>query len=284
MIKDLVSVVIPNYNYAHYLREAIDSVLAQTYPEIEVFVVDDGSSDDSRIVLESYGDRVKGIFQANQGVSAARNNGVAASNGEFIAFLDADDSWLPQKIEKQVERFRREPSLGLVHVAVNEIDAKGDSLLERYEGLEGNIAGELLMLKRAGVLGGGSGLMVTREVFDEVGGFDPRLSTSADWDLFYQVSSRYRVAFLPELLLRYRIHNTNMHANVAAMERDMTLAFDKAFASASPEISRMRRQAYGVLNRTLAASYFKAGQYTDFLRTAAKGIAAYPPILFGTAR
>jgi glycosyltransferase involved in cell wall biosynthesis len=284
MIKGLVSVVIPNYNYAHYLREAIDSVLSQTYPELEVIVVDDGSSDNSPEVLASYGERIKSVFQKNQGVSAARNNGVAASTGEFIAFLDADDSWLPTKVEKQVAIFRSDPTIGLVHVAVNEVDAAGNSLLERYEGLKGNIAGELLMLKRAGILGGGSGLMVTREVFVEVGGFDPGLSTSADWDFFYQVSSRYRVGFVPELLLRYRIHSTNMHANVAAMERDMTLAFGKAFASASPEISRLRRQAYGVLNRTLAASYFKAGQYTDFMRTAAKGIAAYPPILFGTER
>ncbi len=280
----LVSVVIPNYNYAHYLREAIDSVLAQTYPEIEVIVVDDGSSDTSREVLTGYGDGVKTVFQENQGVSAARNNGVAASSGEFVAFLDADDSWLPSKIERQVERFRSNPALGLIHVAVNEVDADGNSLLERYEGLEGNVAGELLMLKRAGILGGGSGLMVTRKVFDEVCGFDTRLSTSADWDFFYQVSSHYSVGFLPELLLRYRIHNTNMHANVAAMERDMRLAFEKAFASASPEISRLRRQAYGILNRTLAASYFKAGEYADFFRTAAKSVASYPPILFGTAK
>jgi glycosyltransferase involved in cell wall biosynthesis len=284
MIENLVSVIIPNYNYAHYLREAIGSVLKQTYPETEIIVVDDGSNDASRAVLASYGDRVRAIFQENQGVSAARNTGVAAGSGEFVAFLDADDSWLPTKIEKQVSRFRNDPDLGLVHVAVNEVDASGNPLLERFEGLEGSVAGELLMLKRAGILGGGSGLMVTRRVFDEVGGFDTRLSTSADWDFFYQVSSRYRVGFVPELLLSYRVHNTNMHANVAAMERDMTVAFEKAFASASPEISRLRRRAYGVLNRTLAASYFRAGKYADFVRTAAKAVAAYPPILLGTAK
>src|SRR5438045_4325502 len=98
MQKGLVSVVIPNYNYARYVGDAVDSVLGQTYADLEVIVVDDGSTDASRDVLLSYGDSVKTISQQNQGVSAARNNGVAASRGEFVAFLDADDLWLPEKV------------------------------------------------------------------------------------------------------------------------------------------------------------------------------------------
>ena len=119
----LVSVVIPNYNYANYLREALDSVLAQSYSDIEIVVVDDGSTDGSKDVIAAYDDRINAIFQKNEGVSAARNNGVLAGSGEFIAFLDADDAWLPTKVERQVAMFRSDPALGLVHVGVEEIDA-----------------------------------------------------------------------------------------------------------------------------------------------------------------
>lgn len=268
----LVTVVIPNYNYAHYLRETIDSVLAQTYPNIEIIVVDDGSKDGSREVLESYGERITAIFQQNQGVSAARNNGAAAGTGEFIAFLDADDVWLPEKIAKQIERFTAEPTLGLVHVGVDEIDAGGTSLLHRLEGSEGDAVEDLLMLGRKGVLGGGSGLMVPRMVFDEIGGFDMRLSTSADFDLFVQIASRYRVGFVDEILIRYRIHNSNMHANVKVMEHDMKLAFEKAFTNARPDIEELKRRAYGRLHRTLAGSYLAAGDYAPFLRHATASV------------
>lgn len=268
----LVTVVIPNYNYAHYLRECVDSVLAQTYPDIEIIVVDDGSKDGSRDVLESYGTQITVIFQQNQGVSAARNNGAVAGRGEFIAFLDADDVWLPGKVEKQIERFTVEPALGLVHVGVDEIDADGNSLLQRLEGSDGDAVEDLLMLGRKGVLGGGSGLLVRRSVFDEVGGFDLRLSTSADFDFFLQVAKRYDVGFVPEILLRYRVHGSNMHGNIQAMEHDMTIAFEKAFADARPEIAALKRKAYGNLHQTLAGSYFAAGNYASLARHAAASL------------
>jgi glycosyltransferase involved in cell wall biosynthesis len=264
MDSPLVSVIIPNYNYANYLPEAVDSVLNQTYPNIELIVVDDGSSDNSKEVLASYGERVVAVFQENQGVSATRNNGVAVSRGELIAFLDADDVWLPTKIEKQVQRFVSDTTLGLVHVGVDEVDPDGNSLITRLEGLEGRVAGDLLMLKSQSIFGGGSGLMVPRKVFDEVGGFDLRLSTSADWDMFYQISERYAVGFVAEILVKYRVHNSNMHGNVKAMEDDMMLAFQKAFSTSKPEILDIKDRAYGSLHRILAGSYFVAGNYPAF--------------------
>lgn len=272
MKKGKVSVIIPNYNYERYLAETLDSVLAQTYPDIEVIVVDDGSKDGSRAVLEQYRNYITAIFQQNSGVSAARNNGVAASSGEFVAFLDADDAWLPKKIEWQVERFWADPELGLVHVGVDEVDADGHSLVKRLEGVEGSVGPILLQLKREGVLGGGSGLMVPRRVFDEVGGFDTRLSTSADWDLFYRISERYRVGFVPEILLQYRVHSSNMHANVSVLEHDMKLAFSKAFAAPSAEVAEIKRFAYGALHQMLAGSYFHAGKYPAFISNTAKSL------------
>jgi len=273
MKEGLVSVIIPNYNYAQYLREAIDSVLGQTHSNIEIIVVDDGSTDGSKAVIETYGKEITPVFQQNEGVSAARNNGVTASSGEYLAFLDADDSWMPEKVEKQFNRFQTDSALGLVHVGVMEVSESGSTLLERFEGLEGEVSNDLLMLKREGILGGGSGLMVPRKVFDEVGGFDLRLSTSADWDMFYQVSSRYQVGFVRELLVKYRIHGSNMHGKVAVMEHDMTTAFEKIFRGVSTPLSR---QSYGGLYKTLAGSYFRAGNYGDFMRSAIKSIGYRP--------
>ena len=272
----LVSVVIPNYNYARYLRAAVDSVLEQTYREIEIIVVDDGSTDGSRKILDSYGERVQTIFQRNQGVSAARNNGVKASRGEFIAFLDADDSWLPSKIEKQVQCLKWDMSIGLVHVGVVEIDAAGNVIRELLDGGAGDVWRDLLMFSSRGIFGGGSGVMMRREIFDEAGGFDPQLSTSADWDLYFQVSSRHKVGFISEVLLRYRIHQSNMHSNIGLMEHDMIIAYKKAFRSASPEIASVRRRAYGSLHQNLAGSYFASREFRAFARHSLKSLVFDP--------
>lgn len=263
-----VSAIIPNYNYERYVGEAVNSALVQTYKNREVIVVDDGSKDDSLQVLESFGDKIKVIKQQNTGVSAARNNAVRESTGEFLAFLDADDVWYPEKIARQVDRFLEDPELGLVHVGTEEFDESG-VIATRSKGLEGAVANEFLLFERGVILGGGSGILVRRSVFEEVGGFDIRLSTSADWDFGYRVSAQYRIGFIPEILLRYRVHGTNMHGNIKLMEHDMLLGYEKAF---SGETTADRRECYGNLYRTLAGSYFRAGQYKDFARNAMKSL------------
>src|SRR5437763_447547 len=108
-----VSVIIPAYNFARYVPEAIDSVLAQTYAPFEVIVVDDGSTDDTPKVLAAYGNRIRAIRQVNQGVAAARNTGLAAAGGEYVAFIDSDDTWEPRKLQLQMDRFDADPDLGL---------------------------------------------------------------------------------------------------------------------------------------------------------------------------
>lgn len=266
---NLVTAVIPSYNYARFIGEAIDSVLAQTYPDIETIVVDDGSTDDTLAVLKRYGEHIKVISQANQGVAAARNNGAAAGTGELIAFLDADDVWLPGKIALQAAMFESEPTLGLVHTAAEEIDDQGKMIGAADEGMSGDVAGELLLLRRPVILGGGSGLMVSRKAFIAVGGFDVRLSTSADWDLNYRIANRYKVGFVPERLLKYRVHGSNMHANIDLMERDMILAFEKAFQETA---AVSLEAAYASLYMNLAGSYFTAGDYVSFVRTAVKSL------------
>jgi glycosyltransferase involved in cell wall biosynthesis len=265
MTNSLVSVIIPNYNYAHFLREAIDSVLAQTYSNIEIIVVDDGSTDGSREVIESYGNQIRAVFQQNKGVSAARNNGVKAGDGEYIAFLDADDIWLPEKIEKQAKEFEAAKNLGLVHTGVIDIDISGKRLVSQMNGRSGRVSRELLQFDGPVVLGGGSGIMIRRSTFEKIDGFDPRMSTSADWDLFYRASCVCEFGFVPEILVEYRIHGSNMHSDVKAMEHDVLIGLKRAFTDR--KLVRLRRDSYSRFFAMLAGSYFRAGKYLDLVRT-----------------
>ena len=275
MIAD-ISVIIPAHNHAMFLPEAVNTVLAQSLTPREVIVVDDGSTDATGEVLGEYAGRIRALRQENQGVAAARNAGAAMASGTLLAFLDADDVWHPRKLERQAVRFAADPRLGLVHCGVVEVDANGHILRTRLDGMEGWVSREMLLFRRGVILGGGSAAVVPRAVFESVGGFDERLSTSADWDLYYRVGERWPVGFVPEPLVRYRVHAGNMHRNVNAMAADMLGAYAKAFAKEDPELHALRRAAYGRLHAMLAGSYFQAGDYARFVRHALASITARP--------
>lgn len=132
MSADLVSVIIPTYNRAMRCKAAVESVLSQTHSNVEAVVVDDGSSDNTREVIRGMDDRVKYIFQANAGVSAARNTGLNAATGDYIAFLDSDDSWLPWKLEAQLSVLREFPEAGMVWTDMVAVDEHGKTLHESY--------------------------------------------------------------------------------------------------------------------------------------------------------
>lgn len=272
MTRPLVSVVIPNHNYARFLSQTIESVLAQSYGNVEIVVVDDGSTDDSIAILRGYKEHVRWVEQPNQGVATARNRGVTESDGELVAFLDADDVWLPQKLVRQVQRFLDEPELGLVHCGVEDINEMGAPLRSHTDGLQGWVAKDLLLFKRPVILGGGSGTLIPRATFEKVGGFDERLSTSADWDLYCRIALSQPVGFVPEVLMQYRVHGANMHANIISMEHDMLLAYSKAFDIHNAEIQTIRRRCYGNLHINLAGSFFRSGRYFDFARHALKSV------------
>jgi glycosyltransferase involved in cell wall biosynthesis len=272
MKQPLVSVIIPNYNYAAYLSTAIDSVFAQTWQQIEIIVVDDGSKDNSEDVLRAYGNQIRWVKQKNQGVSIARNRGVQEAKGELIAFLDADDIWLPAKLESQMTRWLADSELGLLHCGLVEFDEHDSALRSCLNGMEGWVAKEMLLLDRPVIVGASSTAVIPRNLFVELGGFDTRLSTSADWDLVYRIACRRRLGFVPEVLVKYRMHGSNMHNNVQAMEHDMLIAYQKAFALANAEDQQIRSLCYGNFHRMLAGSYFHAGKYRQFVRHALRSI------------
>lgn len=267
-----VSVVIPVYNQGAFVAAAVESALAQTHPPAEVIAVDDGSTDESARILAQFGARVQVVRQPNAGVSAARNRGIAEATGDLVAFLDADDVWLPDKLQRQVRRFVDEPELGLIHCGYRVVDRDGRFIKERLTGLEGWIAADLLLFRAAAVTPQGSTMLVPRSVLHELGGFDPQLPPSEDWDLSYRIACRRRVGFVPEPLIDYRLHGANGHMNIARLERGMLNGFRKAFAAPVPEVEQLRHKAYGRLHMMLAGSYFHAGRYGPFVRNALRSV------------
>lgn len=275
-MKSGVSVIIPAYNQAQFLPAAIDGALHQTHAPLEVIVVDDGSTDDTQRVLFSYGERIRAVSQNNAGVAAARNAGIQLSQGDFLAFLDSDDVWLPRKLERQLACFGSDPKIGLAHCGFCDIDAEGNALEQHLDGMEGDVAREMLLFRRPVILGGGSGVMVSRAAVEAVGNFDERLSTSADWDFYRRVAGRFKVAFVREVLLYYRLHGANMHRNVQAMEHDLLIGYAKAFEGEEARSDALYREAYGNLHMMLAGSYFAAGQKKEFLRHAGQSLRFAP--------
>jgi glycosyltransferase involved in cell wall biosynthesis len=276
--------VIPAHNHSRFVGQALDSVLAQTLPPLEVIVVDDGSSDSTATVLGNYANQIRVLRQENQGVSAARNNGARIATGEFLAFLDADDLWLPEKLLRQVERFVKEPDLGIVHCGLEEIDGSGSCLNRRLDGREGWVATEMLLLRNPVVLGPGSTAMIPRSLFERIGGFDTRLSTSADWDLCYRVAARHRIGFVRDILVSYRLHGSNMHRNVQVMAHDMLLGYEKAFADPDVQVQQIRKRSYGNLHAVLAGSFFSVGAYSGFIKHALKSLLFTPDNFMQFAR
>lgn len=268
-----VSVIVPTYNHGHFISAAIQGVLSQTRTDAEIVIVDDGSTDDTGSVVRSFGERVKYIRQENAGVCAARNRGVAETSGDLIAFLDADDIWEPTKLEKQAAVFASDPGIGLVHCGIREFDsATGDAIAEYLDGGEGWVAEELALWERPVILGPGGSIMVRRDVFEEVGGFDVRLKNGEDWEFCFRVAMKYKVGFVPEVLVHYRNHGLNATKNVAEMERSTLLAWEKVFSTDDDRIRKLKRRSYGNLHKVLAGSYLHAGERSGFLRNLAKSL------------
>ncbi len=269
-----VSVVMTSYNYGQYLKTTIESVLNQTRPAREVIIIDDGSSDNSAEVAATFGERIKFIRQENQGVCAARNNGARLASGDVIAFMDSDDIWRTQKLERQIKAFESDAEVGIVSCGIRFFNERNETIVEYSEGMNGYVARDILLYEKPVLNTTASAIAVRRDVFERTGGFDENraLFSAEDREFCYRAALVSKLAFVPEILVDYRIHGNNGHLNIARMERALEAAYEKIFTNADAETLKIKRRSYGNLYTNLAGSHFRAGNYAAFLKDAVKSV------------
>lgn len=217
-----VSVIIPSYNHAPYLRECVDSVLTQEHPNIELIVVDDGSTDGSLDILRAYGERITLLQQRGGRQARARNLGLGVAHGELVAFLDSDDRYLPGRITSAVAALQAAPDVGVVWGDYRQIDAAGVLISEaRWTPAATDFRRELI----AGNPICNATVTLRRSVLDEIGGFDERVPRVCDGAAWYQIAARgHRFLHLDRLVLDYRQHGANDSSRFAPMTHDRDTA------------------------------------------------------------
>lgn len=283
----LVSVVIPMYNAGRYITQAVDSVLAQTYRPIEILVVDDGSTDDSAAILQAYGSRIRYLHQKNQGQSIARNRGITESQGELVAFLDADDFWLPDKIARQVDSLSRAPRAGLAHTDVlfleNSTGQRSHRPSRKAEYV-GNCSDLLFRQNKLTI----SSVLLRKECLTQVGLFDGVFRYTDDYDMWLRIAPHYEFCYVDEPLVIYRLHHTNISRCTLEMTRDELYVLDKALRQSPSYRSvvgprQVRHRQYEVL-AFLGYLYYAEGNYSTAHHYLSRALRLKCPDLYTTGR
>lgn len=277
--RGLATIVIPNYNHAAYLAAAIDSVLAQTYPHVEIVVVDDGSLDQSRQVIERYQDKIRPIFQENQGLSAARNSGIRAAHGEFIAVLDADDCYEPTFLETLVPLLNTHPAAAAVTCGYRFVDDR----LRPLPQIEGRTvpSGELFKTLARGNFLVPESILVRRSTYEAVGLFDPTLRACEDLDVWLRIARDHTVISSPAVLSRHRVlpgsmssNPQRMHVNrLKVLQRHLGGADKAGFNSANNRLTL----SYAYLTSTI--EYLQSGDSQTAYRQFRAGVGTDPRLL-----
>jgi glycosyltransferase involved in cell wall biosynthesis len=263
-----VSVVIPAFNAGRYIRQAVDSVLQQTIDSVEIIVVDDGSTDDTRTVLSPYRDRIHYLSQSHAGVSTARNRGIQAARGEFVAFLDADDYFLlPSKLAEQSAYFTSQPELGIVHSGWRVIDENETVVVDKKPWTHAPSLDLKSWLRFQPALP--SAMMFRRNALVSIGGFDSWLAHLEDMDLVLRLSLKgYATAWLEKITVAYRRHSGNASLKVSDQDEALAAILDKFFAQAGlpSEIQSLEREVRYSTLVWIACQYHRAGRFDEMAR------------------
>ncbi|BAT54331.1 putative glycosyl transferase [Nostoc sp. NIES-3756] len=274
-----VSVVIPAYNAMKYLPATVESVLQQTFSDIEVLIINDGSTDNIIEWTAQITDpRVRVISQENKGLSGARNTGITNSCGEYIAFIDADDLWLPTKLEKQVKCLDDSPQAGLVYTWTAWTDESGKPTgVIVASNVEGYVWEQMVVNDK---ISNGSSAMVRRICFDQVGLFDTELTSSEDRDMWIRLAAHYHFAVVKEPLTLYRRHSQSMSKNRPKMLKNIRRVFEKTFASVPTELLYLRNRSYGWINLYTAWTCMDEKDYKEAIQYRRQALLHYPQLVF----
>jgi glycosyltransferase involved in cell wall biosynthesis len=228
----LISVIIPAYNAERTIARTLNSVLAQTYSNFELIVIDDGSDDHTLDITKSISDhRLKVFSYPHQGHSTARNHGLSHSIGEYVALIDADDLWTPDKLEAQLHALQSQPEAAVAYSWTNFID-QDDRFLRAgsYINVKGNVYSKLL---GTNFIENGSNPLIRRAALTAVGQFDETLVTSPDWDMWLRLAARYSFVCVEAPQVLYRVSTHSVSANIRGMEKSCLQILNRNFATAA---------------------------------------------------
>ncbi len=260
-----VSVIIPTYNRAEYIADALRSALSQHYQDFEIVIVDDGSTDGTRDIVAGFDDpRIRYLLKDNGGVSSARNLGIRESSGEYLAFLDSDDIWFPDNLAKKVSVLDAHPDAGLVCSDAYLFDGSTGTMLGRRWHDHGSpdridprkaARAPFKQLLKKGCFITPQATLVRRSVFARAGYFDESLRTHEDWDLFTRVAKLYPICLVDVPLLKIRKHDGNLTASWRNMYRSAVTVLGRA-----PYSLLLNRAELRLLNQRLARTHFSYGK------------------------
>jgi len=250
----ILSIVIPAYNAERTILETIASVQKQTFSDFELIVIDDGSSDQTLALLHSVADERLRIFSyKNGGVSVARNRGMSHASGEFIAFIDADDLWTPDKLELQLAALQQHPEAGVAYSWTSYMEEQGKYFhTDEPITFEGNVHAELLV---SNFLSSGSNPLIRKQAIESVGEFDSTCAGCADWDYWLRLAARWPFVVVPKHQILYRLSSSSMSSNSEMMEKHHLIVIERAFKSATLELQPLKKQSMANVYQFLAHLY-----------------------------
>lgn len=264
-----ISVVVPAFNGEPFIASSIESVLEQTYPNVEFVIVDDGSTDRTIDVVQGFDPDVRLVVQSNAGPGAARNRGAAETTGPLLAFLDQDDTWHPERLQRMTAAMARDGASAVLCAtrALGENPPMGR--LVRMDPPSPSI--ESLLLWQGRVVSCGSNLLIERGTFRSLGGFDASLGPVTDWELLVRlVTEGVRLAYLDEPLVDYRWHEGNATHDRSEVERALARAYSSILARNAGDLQISSRQAIGGMHKMLAIAALRMGDRRGALRHGAQ--------------
>lgn len=277
-----ISVIIPAYNSEDTILETIKSVQKQTFSDWELIVINDGSTDGTiQLVNEINDSRLKVFSYENGGLSVARNRGITNAKGEFIAFLDADDLWTPDKLELQLEVLRKNPEAGVAYSWTYFMEEKGEYChTDRQLFFEGNVFANLLT---DNFIANGSNPLIRRQAIESVGEFDASVSGAADWDYWLRLAACWQFVVVPKPQVFYRLSSSSMSSKVEFMEDCQLKVIDKAFRSVPRELQSLKNQSIAFVYQYSLQLYLTKTSSIEGVekaeRTLFKAFQIYPKIL-----
>lgn len=236
----IISIIIPVYNSEKTILETIKSVLNQTINDFEIIVIDDGSKDKTLEVISKISDpRIQVFSYPNAGVSTSRNRGWEQAKGEFIAFLDHDDLWSPEKLKSQLQALQEHPDAALAYSWTDHCDDSGKVItMGRHLSWTGDVYSKLLV---DNFLDTASNPLIRKVALDEVGGFDPSIDSSGEWDLWLRLAVKYPFVAVPESQVFHRISSTAMSAQIESHKRECLEVVERAFARTPASLQHLKK-------------------------------------------